>query len=187
MLYPYKFPCCSSFYFLMAMLIVSPKAISQIPPNIHWDKLDYPETLYGWKEGMEVPNLIFLDINLNAIELDDLLAEKPVLLDFWFMACPPCLENNRWLKKLYRKGKFHLVSISIDDNLAALKAFLKKEKLPWIHIRDNLPYPNRFKNSIGLGSYYPDYLLIGRNGILIRRWQENFNPASLKQAIKQSP
>jgi len=183
------YPVC--IYFLLFLLLAGPRINAQvpdpIPPNIHWDRDEYPEHRYGWKEGMEIPGLVFLDIHFNVVELDDLLAEKPVLIDFWFMGCPPCLKNNQWLKKMYRKGKFHLVSISIDEQLSALKAFIKKEQLPWIHVQDNFPYPQRFKNRIGLGSYYPDYLLIGRDGIIIKRWQENFSPAALQQAIRKSP
>ena len=160
---------------------------SNIPRTILWDTLTYPSTQYGWKEGMEVPNLYLLDIHLNPLELDDLLSEKPVLLDFWFTACPPCRENNPLLKKIHRKGKVHILSISIDEKLTTLKAFIKKEQLSWQHIQDNHPYPNRFKNRIGLGNYYPDYLLIGRDGTLIQRWQGEIKMDEFKRALKLSP
>lgn len=158
-----------------------------LPKNISLDTIDYPPAIYGWKKGMEVPNLNLLDINLHPFELDDLLSEKPVLIDFWFMACPPCRENNTILKKIHKTGKVHILSISIDEDFAALKQFIKREDLDWYHVQDNHPYPLRFKNRIGLGAYYPDYLLIGRDGIVIRRWKENLILKELKKAVKESP
>jgi cytochrome oxidase Cu insertion factor (SCO1/SenC/PrrC family) len=175
----------------LILLLLLPAAIHAqslaLPGNISLDTLEYPTAIYGWKKGMEVPNLYLLDINLHPFELDDLLSEKPVLIDFWFMACPPCRENNTILKKIHKTGKVHILSISIDENLPALKQFIKAEELDWHHVQDKHPYPRRFKNRIGLGAYYPDYLLIGRDGIVIRRWQENLILRELKRAVKESP
>jgi thiol-disulfide isomerase/thioredoxin len=39
-----------------------------------------------------------------------------VLLDFWSLTCPPCIEEMRHLRGVHRKsnGEFNIVSINID-------------------------------------------------------------------------
>lgn len=41
---------------------------------------------------------------------------EPVLLDFWSLTCPPCIEEMQTLRSIHResKGEFNILSINID-------------------------------------------------------------------------
>lgn len=63
------------------------------------------------------------------------LENKIVLLDFWATWCGPCVAEFPHLKLLYEKYHdkgFEIVGYSADADLEKLRAFLKKNPLPWI-------------------------------------------------------
>jgi thiol-disulfide isomerase/thioredoxin len=62
----------------------------------------------------------------------DGLTGKIVLLDFWASWCGPCVEELKVIEKLSKDSKFkHVVflAISVDDDEATAKRFMKKHKL----------------------------------------------------------
>lgn len=57
-----------------------------------------------------------------------------VLVDFWDVACGPCIKEMPNLKAVYRDFKdrgFEVVGISLDTEKPLLDAFLEKAALPW--------------------------------------------------------
>jgi peroxiredoxin len=59
---------------------------------------------------------------------------KVVLVDFWDVACGPCIKEMPNLKAVHRDFKdrgLEIVGISLDTDKPLLDAFLKKEALPW--------------------------------------------------------
>ena len=59
---------------------------------------------------------------------------KVVLVDFWDVACGPCIREMPNLKAVYRDFKdrgFEVLGISLDTEKPLLADFLKKAALPW--------------------------------------------------------
>jgi peroxiredoxin len=59
---------------------------------------------------------------------------KVVLVDFWDVACAPCIREMPNLKAVYRDFKdrgLEILGISLDTDKPLLDGFLKKSALPW--------------------------------------------------------
>lgn len=94
---------------------------------------------------------------------------KVVLVDFWASWCGPCRKTNPALVKLYAKFKndgFEIFGISIDDDKAAWKNAIIKDKMPWTHVLEtggwNGPVASAWKIQ-----QIPSSYLLDRSGKLV--------------------
>lgn len=133
---------------------------NQIQKNLVWDTIQYPKSVYGWELGQQVPNVSIQDVNGYSFDLYDLL-DKPLLIDFWFIACKPCVANKKYLRRFYRQYDLNLMSISVDRRASTVKQYAEQNDMPWYNVHDDNGYANRFKVQIGSNQTYPLYLIIG--------------------------
>jgi thiol-disulfide isomerase/thioredoxin len=103
---------------------------------------------------------------------NEMFEGKVILVDFWATWCAPCIQELPILKETYRKYKekgFEIVSISVDEELDALTAFLENQPLPWVVASDvktveaDLPSP---AEQYGISSI-PAMILVGKDGKVI--------------------
>ena len=79
------------------------------------------------------------DINGTSVDISDFRG-KIVFLNFWATWCPTCLVEMPAMEKLYRKLKvkdFAMVTISIQDSVAAVKEFFEKNNLTFTALLDS--------------------------------------------------
>ncbi len=98
------------------------------------------------------------------------LAGKVVLVDFWATWCGPCVaEIPNMLaeyEKYHDKG-FEIVGISLDQDRAALEAFVAERKIPWPVLHEgDAGGGNPLAEFYGI-SGIPQFVLIGRDGNVI--------------------
>jgi len=94
-------------------------------------------SLYGQpKIGEEPPAIALRDVKGNLKKLSD-YANKVVLVDFWASWCGPCRRSNPNLVKLYKKYKskgFEIYGVSIDEDKAAWRKAIVKDKISWTQV-----------------------------------------------------
>jgi thiol-disulfide isomerase/thioredoxin len=121
----------------------------------------------GFKEG-DYLNKPWVMPGLRTIDgrpfrMEDLKG-KPVLLNFWFIKCPPCVEEMPVLNR-FRKSfgdSVHFVAMTFD-NKQDVQQFLKKQRFDFLHITD----AKAFTDSIGM-TLFPRNIFIDRDGIVRR-------------------
>lgn len=98
------------------------------------------------------------------ITIEDLRG-KVVLLDFWGVWCPPCVEAvpaMRSLNKRFAKEKFVIIGIDVRDDEDTWRAFTAKNEMVWSQYRD--------RDSVVQRAFevraFPTYILIDHEGIV---------------------
>lgn len=84
--------------------------------------------------GEEAPAVKLTTLEGEVIELAKLRG-KTVMLDFWATWCGPCVEELPNLAKVHERfghrKDFTMINISLDDDEASLRSFIKKHKMTW--------------------------------------------------------
>ena len=85
-------------------------------------------------EQRNAPNFRIRDINKQWVELNDLTAKGPVILDFWALWCVPCRKELPHLEALYKKYSdkgLTIVAVNQDDisSEAKVRPFVKSRRL----------------------------------------------------------
>lgn len=111
--------------------------------------------------GKQAPDFKITDINGNEISTKDAKG-KVIVLNFWFIACKPCVAEIPDLNKVYEKYKTdpNVVFASITfDNLDQVKSFLQQNPIAYPIVADGKEMANLFKIS-----GYPTNIVIDKNG-----------------------
>ncbi len=100
------------------------------------------------------------------------LAGRVVLVDFWATWCGPCVAEIPRVRELYDRYHdrgFEVVGISLDDDHAALAAFVAERDIPWPIIVDgDRPADGRGKLAARYGiAAIPTMILVGRDGAVV--------------------
>ena len=123
----------------------------------------------GW-EGQVLPDFSSSTVDLegNPISLADYRG-KVVLIDFWAVWCGPCLGEIPRIKRVYEKYHdkgFEVIGVSLDEDEAALRAYIHENEMPWRHIFDGQKWSGHLVEQYGVRSI-PAPFLIDREGKVI--------------------
>lgn len=111
--------------------------------------------------GKKAPDFKMLDINGKTISSENTKG-KVVVLNFWFIACKPCVAEIPDLNKVYEqyKNDTNVVFASITfDKREKVQSFLKNTPIKYPVVTDAKEICNLFK-VVG----YPTNIVIGKNG-----------------------
>lgn len=126
-----------------------------------------------------------VDIQDKIVDLNNFKG-KYVLLSFWASWCAPCIAELGIIKNLndeYGKKKLVVISVSIDrDKQPFLKA-VKKYKMNWTNIFNDIEIESIFLKKGGI----PQVYLIDPNGELIynRQKEKDYDLYKLKKILKE--
>ena len=104
----------------------------------------------------------------KRLHLPDALAGQIVVVDFWATWCPPCVDSQPLMRKLYSKYKargLEIVGVSLDKPGKGdeLKDYVRDAGLPWTHTYSGL-YQNDPTARLCHIESIPSVWVIGRNG-----------------------
>ena len=111
--------------------------------------------------GKQAPDFKITDINGNEISTKDAKG-KVIVLNFWFIACKPCIAEIPDLNEVYEKYKAdpNVVFASITfDKLDKVKSFLEQNPIAYPVVADGKETASLFKIS-----GYPTNIVIDKNG-----------------------
>ena len=116
------------------------------------------------QEGEAVRSFSARALNDQLINTDDLKG-KVVVLNFWFIGCPPCMAEIPRLNELREKFKTNedVVFVALTaDNEHAVEKFLAQQKFDYDMVADAKPTLDsfRFKG-------YPKNIVVGKDGKVV--------------------
>ena len=118
--------------------------------------------LTSYERGSKVKDFNFTDINGQKIKLSD-FEGMYVYISIWDINCPECLAEMEYTKELYEEFDdiIKFISISVDADPEAMKAYVKSRDLPWTFcsLGENYQFLNDY-NIVVL----PRYILIDKDG-----------------------
>jgi len=122
----------------------------------------------GWV-GQVLPDFsAAVDLDGTPISLADYRG-KVVLLDFWAVWCGPCLGEIPRIKAVYEKYHdkgFDVIGVSLDEDAAVLREFIKEKEIPWRQIFDGQKWAGHLVQQYGVRGI-PAPFLIDRGGKVI--------------------
>ncbi|WP_316814582.1 TlpA disulfide reductase family protein [Pedobacter nyackensis] len=121
------------------------------------------------KKGESMVDTILKDLNGKNHMLKDYKG-KYLLLDFWSVACGPCMMAMPELRQLdsTAKDKILIVSISMDTKKEIWEKVSLSEKISWLNLSDG-------KGMTGIAARYgvsgiPHYVVISPEGVVLNSW-----------------
>jgi len=118
------------------------------------------EKIYNYL-NKELPNQILYTIDNKEVSLNNLVG-KPTVLNFWFTACKPCIDEMPILNKIMKKysDKVNFISITYEKK-EDVELFLKNHQFDFLTIVG----ADKFIDQLGIQSF-PKNIFIDKNGIV---------------------
>lgn len=121
--------------------------------------------------GQQLPAFDLQDLAGNEVNTETLKG-KPVVINFWFTSCAPCISEMRALNVLrekYKNSDVVFLAITFDKKNSVLN-FLKKHFFNFTIVPDAVSY------CYHMTSIYPITLFVDRKGVI--RFAEHLIPSS---------
>jgi thiol-disulfide isomerase/thioredoxin len=115
------------------------------------------------KTGFAAPNFQFADLEGRTRRLSDFRG-KVVLLDFWGVWCPSCVEMAPELVQLYEtyhSRGFEIIGIEANDSREKVAAFIGQRRMPWTQTLESDKGPIAMLYRV---NGWPTSFLVGQNG-----------------------
>ena len=121
----------------------------------------------------------------NILRLANFRGKKATLVNFWYLACPPCRDEFQLFQKLYtelRDQGLGIVAVNTIDNAPEIESYIRKNAITFSIVVGEREVPGV------VGSYhietYPSSYLLDSDGKIVYRFVGT-NEAGLLQALRE--
>lgn len=138
------------------------------------------------KIGDKAVDLNLYDINGKSAKISD-FSGKYILLDFWSLACYPCLLAVPELREINEvfKDNLAIVGISMDVNPKLWAQATKRDSITWTNLSDGKGSYAGASSLYGIAGM-PTYILINPLDTIVERW-EGFSSGIFKEKLNKYP
>lgn len=136
-------------------------------------------------EGKPAPKFVAPAIGGGEIRLENYKG-KVVVVDFWSIACSPCIEANAHLDKLYKAYRdlgFVVIGLSIDRNMEVVEEFLKRVPVSYPTGMATEDIIRKFGGIFAI----PQSFILDKNGNIVKKY-EGFSTLSaynMEETVKR--
>ncbi len=116
--------------------------------------------------SININDYTFLDQQNKSLKLKQ-LTKKYYILDFWFLACAPCIRDHKDIfksQKILASKNAELISISTDSDIIEWKKYLSKHNYKWPNYLESKP--NKLTEQLSI-NIFPTYIVLGNSGKII--------------------
>lgn len=135
--------------------------------------------------GAEAPDFTLPTPGGSRLSLSEVRrGRKATLVNFWYLACPPCRKEFPLFQKLYERLKgegFAVVAVNKGDSAASIKEYLTEEKLTFDVVLGDEAEPSVF-SKYAVGGYPVTYLLDAEGRVVYR--SAGLDEAGLLRALE---
>lgn len=137
-------------------------------------------------EGAKAPDFSATDLSGATHTLSNNLGHV-TLLKFWASWCPHCRSDVPYMKRLFaqfskeKDPKLRIITVSVDQDLNALKQFIEKEQItyPVISAMAHPELPERYETQ-GI----PTYFLIDVKGLIAKTWSGALTEGDVQRKVE---
>jgi peroxiredoxin len=125
--------------------------------------VDTPQNI---QRGVQAPNFQYQSPDGQATSLNELRG-KPVLINFWQVRCPPCVQEMPYFQEVYDEWSdkgLVVLAINVGESSSKVKSFLQSHGLSLPVLLDENREASRGYNI----QYFPTTFLIDKDGIIQR-------------------
>lgn len=153
--------------------------------DARYSKMPRPVKSENFKDGEKILSFSTSDIDGKKLKLKD-LAGKVVVLNFWFIGCPPCRMElpalNQLSVKYANDSNVVFIAIALDDE-SSLRDFLKLNHLGYHVVSSGQDYARLYKIHL-----FPTNLVVDKEGKVVFS-SVGYSPATpywIKKSIEES-
>ncbi|WP_316799296.1 TlpA disulfide reductase family protein [Pedobacter frigidisoli] len=137
--------------------------LSDEQKEAYFDKMPKPRKSDNFAEGEEFKGFKATDMNGNKFDLRN-AKDKVIVLNFWFINCPPCRSEIPQLNELVEQYKDNkdviFLAIATDDRYD-LKNFIKTNPFQYNIVDSGRSIAEKYNLRL-----YPTHVVIDKNGII---------------------
>lgn len=140
---------------------VDPNNLRDLESNVERQIIELKNCI----RGLKFPSFNITSIKNKSYSLDDLKG-KVVLINLWFIGCPPCVAEIPIFNELtaeFSDKDFVILSFA-RDNAKSIKKFIKKRPIEFSVFANA---KDLIKNKFKMGFGYPTNIFLNKNGEIV--------------------
>jgi len=138
----------------------------------------------GAPDAVRLPDVLVSTLDGTAVSLPSLAAGTPLLINYWYAACPPCKEEMPALAALAREfsGRVTFIGINPQDDAETAQRVAAERGTTYRQLLDST---QRSVDALGLTGF-PTTVLVSRFGTIVATFRKSFTEAELRDLINRA-